>query len=154
MAVKKAIVITNGQLEQLQVGDTLDIGNTTTKTNNSGGAMVIGNVVYVNGVNALLARANAQATIRVAGLATGGAANASPVDILTDGILTATTGQWDAITGQVGGLTVGADYFLSAATAGLLTSTAPTTAGEFVLRVGHALSATEFEIEIQQPIKL
>ncbi len=155
MAVKKAIVITNGQLEQLQTGDRLDLGNIITKTNNSGGAMVIGNAVYINGANALLARANAQSTIRVAGLVINtSVADGNPADILTDGILTATTGQWDAITGQVGGLTVGADYFLSAATAGLLTITAPTTAGEFVLRVGHALSATEFEIEIQQPIKL
>lgn len=154
MAVKKALVITAGQIEQLQAGDRLDLGNIVTKTNNSGGALVIGQALFVTGTNADLAQANAQSTIRVAGLALAGAAIAAPVDILTDGILTATTGEWDAVTGDTGGLTPGSDYFLSAATGGGLTLTAPTAAGEFVVRVGHAVSTTELEIEIQQPIKL
>ena len=154
MAVKKPIVITSGQLEQLQAGDRLDLGNIITKTNNSGGAMVIGQAVFVSGVNADLAQANAQSTIRVAGLILTGGANLASVDILADGILTATTGEWDAVTGDTGGLTPGSDYFLSAGTGGGLTLTAPTAAGEFVVRVGHAVSTTELEIEVQQPIKL
>jgi hypothetical protein len=155
MAVKKAIVITNGQLEQLQAGDRLDLGNVIAKTNNSGGAMVIGEPVYVNGVNALKAQADAQSTIRIAGLVLDiTAADATPVNILADGILVATTVQWDAVTGETGGLTPGANYFLDPAAAGMLTQTAPTTAGQFVVRVGHAVSTTEMEIEVQQPIKL
>jgi hypothetical protein len=155
MAVKKAIVITNGQLEQLQAGDRLDLGNVVTKTNDSGGAVVIGQPVFVNGVNADLAQADSQSTIRVAGLVLDiTAADASPVNILADGILVATTGQWDAVTGETGGLTPGANYFLDPATAGMLTQTAPTTASQFVVRVGHAVSTTEMEIEVQQPIKL
>jgi len=155
MAIKKPIVLTNGQLERLQPGDRIDVGNSSNKNNNSGGAIVIGQPVYVNGVNVDLAQADAQSTIRVAGLVVDiTVADASPAEIVVDGILTATTGQWDAVTGQVGGLTPGADYFLSAGTAGQMSTTAPSANGEFVVRVGHALSTTEFEIEIQQPIKL
>lgn len=155
MAVKKPIVITNGQLERLQPGDRLDLGNTTTRNNNSGGAIVIGQPVYITGTNADLAQANAQSTIRVAGLVLDtSVAAASPAEILTDGILTATTTEWDAVTGETGGLTAGADYFLDPANPGQLTQTAPSAAGEFVVRVGHALSTTEFEIEVQQPVKL
>ena len=155
MAVKKALVITGGQIEQLQSGDNLDIGNMITKTNDQGGAIVIGQPVYVVGTTVLLAIANAQASIRVAGLVLDlSVADQDPANILLDSKLTATTGQWDAVTGQTGGLTPGANYFLDPTTAGMLTLTAPTTVGQFVVRVGHALSATEFEIEIGQPIKL
>lgn len=154
MAVKKAIVITNGQLEQLQAGDRLDLGNTITKTNNSGGGMVKGNLVYATGVNCDLAQADSQSTVRVAGMVLEAAADSDPTTIAPDGIVVATTTEWDAVTGETGGLTPGADYFLSAANAGQMTQTAPSTAGEFVKRVGHALSSTEFEVELQQPIKL
>ena len=41
--------------------------------------------------------------------------------------MVATTAQWDAVAGTTGGLAFGANYFLSAGTAGLLTATAPTT---------------------------
>lgn len=158
MAQKKPIVITNGQLEQLQAGDTLDANlvQLITRANNTGGALVIGTPVYaVSGTDIAEAQADAQGTIRIAGLvADVTIADTASGQVAIDGILTATTGQWDAVTGETGGLTPGANYFLDAATAGMLTQTAPTSVGEFVVRVGHALSATEFEIEIQQPIKL
>jgi hypothetical protein len=155
VAKKKPIVLTNGQLEQLQSGDHIDLSNSTTKNNNTGGTLVIGTAVYVSGGNATEAQADAQNTVRVAGLVVDiTAPDAGPVEVQADGILIATTGQWDAVTGQTGGLTEGADYFLSEATAGELTTTAPSVAGDFVLRVGHALSATELEIEVAQPIKL
>jgi hypothetical protein len=156
MTVRKAIVLNAGQLEQLQPGDRLDMGNSVGRTNNNAGTIVIGQPVYgVSGTAVDLAKADAQSTIRVSGLVVDvSVAAGAQAEILPDGILTATTGQWDAVTGQVGGLTPNANYFLDPATAGKLTTTAPTTPGQFVLRVGHALSATEFEIEVQQPIKL
>lgn len=154
MAIKKAIVITNGQLEQLQAGDRLDLGDTINRVFDS--AATIGQPVYsVSGTNVDLAQADAQGTIRVAGLVLSAAVSATNSgDILIDGVLVATTTQWDAVTGQTGGLTPGANYFLDPANPGKLTTTAPTTVGEFVVRIGYALSATEFEIEIGQPIKL
>lgn len=155
MATKKPIVLgANGQLEQLQAGDSLDLGNTPSKTNANAGAIIIGQPVYAaSGTTVDLAQANAQGTIRVVGLVKDtNIANGASGVILIDGLLVATTGQWDAVTGQVGGLTPNADYFLDAANPGMLTTTPPTTG--FVLRVGYALSTTEFEIEIGQPIKL
>jgi hypothetical protein len=51
------------------------------------------------------------------------------------------------VTGQVGGLTPNSTYYLSAATAGALTTTAPSTAGQFVYRVGKAISTTQMDID-------
>jgi hypothetical protein len=147
MAGKLPIVLTNGQLEQLQSGDNLDI---------TGGSLVIGAPVYASSATDITeAQADAQSTIRVAGLvADTSIANLASGLVAVDGVLVATTGEWDAITGDTGGLTAGANYYLDAAAAGKLTATPPSSSGEFVVRVGHALSATELEIEVQQPIKL
>lgn len=154
MAKKKPIVLTNGQLEQLQSGDQIDLRNAVPRTNDNVGAITIGQPVYgTSGTNVDLAQADAQSTIRIKGLvADVSIAAAASGDIVVDGILEATTGQWDAVTGDTGGLTPGSNYFLDEATAGMLTTTAPSTG--FVVRVGHALSTTELEIEVQQPIKL
>lgn len=154
MAKRKPLVITNGQVERLQPGDRLDLANSATKTNASGSTINIASPVYITGANAELAQANAQSTVRVAGLAEATTVNGDPLEVVADGVFTATTGQWDAVTGETGGLTPGADYFLTATAAGELTQTAPDASGEFVVRVGHALSETEMEIEIAQPIKL
>ena len=156
MAIKKPLVITNGQIEQLQAGDQLANDNLKTRTNSNAGAIVIGQPVYADGAASVdLAQADAQGTIRVSGLvADTSIAAAASGSILVDGVLTATTGEWDAVTGETGGLTTNANYFLDAASPGALTQTAPTAVGEFVVRVGHAISPTEMEIEVQQPIKL
>jgi hypothetical protein len=57
------------------------------------------------------------------------------------------------ITGLTG-LTPGAPYYLSGATAGAATATAPTTATYISQEIGIALSATEINFEEQQPITL
>lgn len=155
MAIKKPLVITAGQIEQLQTGDNIDLGNVVTRTNGNAGAMVVGEIVYASNATSVdKAQADAQPTVRVMGLVVTGGAAAASVDVKTEGIVTLTTGEWDAVFGTTGGLTPGATYFLSEATAGEGTETAPTAAGDFVVRVGHALSDTELEIDIQQPIKL
>lgn len=60
---------------------------------------------------------------------------------------------FDGTNDAVSGLTAGLDYFLSGTTPGAITSTAPTTAGHVVQRVGFALSATELSFEAStQPI--
>jgi len=152
MPIKKPIVLTDGQLEQLQSGDRLDLGNAIERTNNTGGALVIGTPVTVTSTDMVEAQADAQPTIRVAGfVGEPSVADAALGIVLVDGILTATAPQWAAVV--VGGVLVpGTDYFLDEATAGMITATAPATG--FVVRLGHALSTTEFEIEVQQPIKL
>jgi hypothetical protein len=112
--------------------------------------------VYVksNG-NVDKAQANAATVTEVFGLVMDTAiASGVAGNVQMDGIVEATTTQWDAVTGGTGGLTPGAIYFLSAATAGRLTLAPPTTVGHYVARVGRAVSATKMDLAIEQPIKL
>lgn len=152
MATKKPLVITDGQIERLQPGDQLDLERTTTKTAN--GALPLFTAVYTQGGNATPAQADSQPTTRAIGLVQAAAADTDPVEVQVDGIMEGLTTEWDAVTGQTGGLTEGAQYYLSATTAGDITVTAPDAFGEFVVPIGVALSATELDIEIGAPIRL
>ena len=160
MALRKPLVVVDGKPQQLQAGDTLDAVaievDSIVLGNAAATAQTIGTPVYISGSSAFQpARANASGTCEVAGLVRDASvANASTGSVLTDGILTASTAQWDAITGQTGGLTPGAVYFLSAAVAGKLTSTAPTSIGAYVVRVGRAFSTTDMDVTIQPSILL
>ena len=160
MAARKPLVIVNGRIRQIQAGDTLDASvsevDVISQTNGNASAIVIGTPVYTTVADTVdKAKADAYATSEVLGLVKDAsiAAGASGM-IQTDGVITATTGQWDAVTGQVGGLTVGAIYFLSPTTAGQLTVTAPTAVGQLVARIGKAISTTELELTIEQPVEL
>lgn len=148
MALRKPVVVNNGQLEQLQSGDTLDgltSENGINVTNDNAGAIVIGTPVYMTAADHVdKAKADAVGTVNVVGLMQAtSTASASTGFCQTSGILDATTAQWDAVTGGSGGLVFNTIYYLDPSTAGKLTSTAPTTAGQFVKEVGIALSTTE-----------
>ena len=52
------------------------------------------------------------------------------------------------------GLDAGDLYFLSPTTAGAITLTPPSTAGQAVVRLGEAATATSLAIQIEPPIKL
>lgn len=71
-----------------------------------------------------------------------------------DSITLATTGLWDAITGDSGGLTPGTRYYVSQTTAGkLVKGTAiASTAGLFGTSVGIALTPLTMQLKIQPPI--
>jgi len=156
MATKKPLVISNGIVQQLQSGDTLEAAQATvnvqTFTNGeSSAALVIGTPVYVSAAGTVKrAQANALSTADVIGLwrAISTAAAGSDQAVL-DGVLVATTGQWDAVTGQSGGLTPGARYYLDPSTPGKLSTTAPTTTGQVVVGCGLAISTTEMEVDIE-----
>jgi hypothetical protein len=122
----------------------------------SSAAIVIGAPVYADAANGVKrAKANTIGTARVIGLGGDISIAAGAVgNIATSGVLTATTGQWDAVCGTSGGLAFGTVYYLSAATVGLLTATAPSAAGQFVAAVGIALSTTKMKIDIAPPIGL
>lgn len=94
------------------------------------------------------ARANATGTASVAGLAAGVGNTGDNCHTQFAGPLTLTTAQWDAVTGGSGGLTPGAPYYLSAATAGRITATAPSAGGQFVTQVGIAMSARTMLVQI------
>lgn len=97
-------------------------------------------------------RANAEATSSLVGLAGGPGVAGSNVFSQFAGVLTLTTEEWDAITGQSGGLTRNAPYYLgSGFNEGQLTTTAPSTSGTFVARAGVALSSTDLLIQLCAP---
>jgi hypothetical protein len=91
----------------------------------------VGNAVRFNGTNWVKAQADAAANADVDGLVSAVAsANAFTVSLGGD------------VTG-LSGLTAGQDYFLDPTTAGALTTTEPSTAGQVSVPVVKALSTTE-----------
>jgi hypothetical protein len=115
-------------------------------TNGEASSIAICRAVYTSGSGQVkLANANSSGTMNAIGLVADTSISSSATgNLATSGVLTATTTQWDAVTGQTGGLTFNATYYLSNATNGALTSTAPTSG--YVVRVGTALSTTKMEL--------
>lgn len=153
MALKTPLVLYGGLPGQLVSTDTLSVpgiaaGDVVVQTNDEAGAIVIGTPVYNDANDGVKkAKGDATGTKDVIGLVlTVSITNATTGSIQTTGVIAATTAQWDAVFGTTGGLTKGTRYFLSAATAGLGTSTAPTTVGQFVVLLGIALSTTELSL--------
>jgi len=144
-------------IEVLRAGDTL-LGvagsqDDISLTNASGAIAAPGSPVYISAASSFAnSRANATTTAKVIGLVVASIANSASGAVRKDGTLTLTTGEWDTITGQTGGLTAGSAYYLSSATAGRMTTTVPTT--NFFLPIGIAMSSTDFEIQITRRIRL
>lgn len=67
--------------------------------------------------------------------------------VAIDGWLTLTAAQWDAVTGDSGGLIPGAEYFVDS-TPGTLTTTPPTSSGSVVASVGHAVGTLNMRVRI------
>lgn len=123
--------------------------------NLNAGAITRGQLVYAASGGADLAQADALGTARVVGLVEEeSVATGVVADIRIGGPITFTTAEWDAVTGDSGGLTAGARYFLDPATLGFLTATAPTTVTQVVTDVLLALSSTTAIIDIARPILL
>ena len=158
MTNRKPLVINAGRIQQLQSGDILDgvDKDLVSLQNDNVGAVVIGAPVYSVSAGSIdKAQADAIGTSEVVGLMVDTTtANGASGVIQTDGVLTATTGQWDAITAETGGLVANTIYWLDPDTAGLLTITPTSTVTELVVRVGTGLSTTQMEISIQPPILL
>lgn len=153
MTVRIPLVVVNGQVQQLQTGDSISVSSTSSiqlsLTNNEAATINICQPVYIDAANGVkLAKADAATTAKffaLVGDATIAAASAG--NFYVEGILTATTTQWDAVTGDVGGLTAGDIYYLDAATAGKITKTAPTTVSQYIVRIGRAINTTDLEID-------
>jgi predicted RecA/RadA family phage recombinase len=149
MAARKPLVIIAGQVSQLPAGDDLDApisgGDVKTLTNGEATPITVGQVVYISAASTVkLAKADASGTSDVIGLVKAASISAGASGaIQIDGALAGLTG-----------LTSGAAHYLSAATAGALTTTAPSAVGQFVTRVGTGISTTELEISAEAPIAL
>ena len=152
MAAQKPLVIINGQIQQIPTGDTISVAASSAEIvsslNANAAAIVIGTPVYVSAAGSVnKASASAVGTSRVLGLVqTSSIAPAASGSIITGGVITAATGEWDVVAGTTGGLTAGTLYYLST-TAGMITSTAPVGAGQYVMSIGLGLSPTEMEID-------
>jgi hypothetical protein len=163
MASRKPLVLNAGQIQQLQSGDTLDavtttqyevdiitLGNPDVNT-----AIPICTPVALDATGDLvLAQADVSATSKVLGLARAEIAANSDGEVQTDGAVTATTGEWDIVTGGANGLVPGTIYYLDPDTAGMLADAAPVNAGDYVVEIGEGISTTKLELNIKRPVKL
>ena len=159
MAIERPLKInlTTGEIERFGPNDFVNEVDFTTVQNETGGALVFGTPVFATAIADEVAKADADAlaTAKVLGLiADASIADGAAGQALTDGRLSGSTAQWDVVTGQTGGLTPGSKYYLSAGTAGQLTTTPPTADGHVVAPLGTAKSTTEFEISIGTRIVL
>lgn len=112
----------------------------------------IGNPLYLTGVGHVdPARADAAGTTQVVGLSITDTNAGQTCKYLTEGRIERS--DWTDITG-VANLSTGVTYFLDQTVAGQITSTAPTTVGDYVVRVGRAVNTTTLDIEIELPILL
>lgn len=109
--------------------------------------------VVVFGEDAKRASAASFALAPVIGVVIQGAAPTLYIVVDPYGELALTTAQWDAVTGQSGGLTPSAIYYLGLAP-GTLTTTPPSSSGQLVCQVGRAMSATSLFVSPQVPIYL
>jgi len=126
--------------------------DTTAQTDSD---VVPGTPVYATiGSHFDVAQASGLPQARAVGLATSATLAGFAADVQTQDILSLTAGQWDAVTGQVGGLTSGSTYWLDFV-AGLLTTVPPAlSASTHNTRVGVALTSVALDIKIRAPIKL
>ena len=104
-----------------------------------------GDAVYSRESDGFIGKAIANDTFdkaKVAGFVEVTSTSGSEVRVLTRGITT------------MSGLNTGDLYFLSASSAGSITTTPPTSAGNFLTRVGEAGSTGQFIIKVEPPIQL
>ena len=151
MAARKPLVLVNGRRQQLQAGDTLaaSVTENNTLTLTADATLIAGQVVYPSAADHVnKAKADAAGTVDAVGLAAAAVASSATGAIQTSGVVTLSTAEWDALAGTSGGLTFKTRYYLSAATAGLLTATPPSSVGQYVKEIGIAMSTTELLITL------
>ena len=105
-----------------------------------------GDALYMRTSDGQVGKASAsnglQENAQVVGFANADASANATVKVIVIGLKT------------MSGLDAGDLYFLSPSTAGAITFTPPSSAGQAVVRVGEASTATKFAIRIEPPIKL
>lgn len=153
MAQRKPLVLNSGEIQQLQAGDSIQQEEDLNLTADA--VLIAGNVVYASAADHVtLAKADAAGTSKVLGMTNAAIASGAVGPVQTGGVITLTTTQWDAAFGTTGGLTFNTKYYLSDATAGLGTVTAPSTVGHYVVELGVAISTTEFQLAPKMRILL
>lgn len=139
--------------EILAVETYLTTKDLLTLTNDNAGALVEGATVYVKS-NGHIDKANAAAasTSTLVGIveSSGGIGIGAAGVVRTGGLKTfSSTANVDAVFGTTGGFTPGVLYYVSDATAGKGTSTAPSTSTHLVWLTGLAITATQIQVRSQ-----
>ncbi len=112
----------------------------------------IGYPLYLTGAaHVNPAQADAAGTTQVAGISIADVSAGASCKYLTEGRVERS--DWTEVAGTTL-LSPGVTYFLDPASAGHITTTAPTTIGQYVVRVGRAIDTTTLDIEIGLPILL
>lgn len=113
-------------------------------------AVTKGQPVYAKSTGVVdLGDASAMATAKIVGLMNEAGALSATAAYVHSGVVEQSS--WTSVIG-VATLTTDSVYFMSE-TEGELTTTAPTGASSVVIRVGIALSTTQFLVQIHQPIQ-
>ncbi len=120
-------------------------------TNSDSVTITIGTPVYSSS-GFKRAKADSSSTTKVIGLAFEDTSAAGSGRIQVTGVVTATTGEWDVVTGDSGGLTPNTLYYLSETTSGKLKTIAPTTG--YIAPIGIAISTIQLRIEILNTVLL
>jgi hypothetical protein len=119
----------------------------------SPGDIVLGSPLTLSGLGfgARLAQGDTQAHASVVGLALTANADVGGAEVTYQyqGIVTLTVAQWQAVTVGGAGLVAGNAYFLSSATAGLITNSVPLS--DQLALIGYALSTTELQLQLSFP---
>lgn len=132
-------------LIDLKEGLPTRVGNLAYTSLVAGEALTSGNAVYVDTATGNAFKAIANQTLEkatVIGFAQENVNLGVATNILLAGALATT------------GLTASAFYFLSASSAGSITTTPPSTVGQYVTRVGEAGSTTNLSVRPETPILL
>lgn len=120
-------------------------------TAESDDTIVAGQPVYIKSTgHAALSAATSGSLSAAVGFATTAANPTFTVDYVTEGKLTLT--DWTAVIGAAT-LVPGSAYYLSA-TSGQITTTPPSGAGQYVVRLGRATSTLTLDIEIEPSVRL
>ena len=149
MALRKPLVIVSGKVREIASSDTLDAAiaeiEILSLVNGEAGAITVGQAVYISGSDTVKkAKADASGTSDVTGFVVDTTiASSASGSIQTGGTLTG-----------LSGLTAGSRYYLSAATAGAITTTPPSGSGQFIVPVGFAVNTTDILIEFEPSIQL
>jgi len=134
------------------------VASTSTDTsaymNTNGESYYLNVGLPVSTVNGQLKRGDAgsEALSFIQGIVTVGGSPTNNTTVQSDGVVNLTTTQWDAVTGQVGGLTPSARYYLGVQPGPELTTTPTLSLGTHLVAIGRAASPTEMVLRIQPPI--
>lgn len=152
MATQPPLILYTGEIRRFQAGDVLQdpltsrsFNDIQTFANGEAGALAIGDICYVSGSSVLKAKADAAATCS---------------GILWISLQTPSGGGGVGLFQMAGfllglsGLVTNTAYYLSPTTAGAMTTTVPTTASHFIIKLGISTGTTSFFFKIERPIKL